>query len=475
MRRLALTQVSLPNTELPLTFCYNSHPSTSLLLHTMKITIYGSGYVGLVTGACLAQVGNDVLCVDIDKHKIQELSEGNISIYEPGLLSMVKENIAANRLKFTLSPKEGVEHGLFQFIAVNTPSLTDGSSDLTNVFQVAESIADNIDQYRIIVSKSTVPVGTSDKIRSFIKNRLLKRHSSTEFDIVSNPEFLKEGDAIDDFMKPDRIVVGSDNPRTAELMRQLYNPFNRSRDRMVIMDVRSSELTKYAANALLATKISFMNEIANMAELLNADIEQVRIGIGSDPRIGYHFIYPGCGYGGSCFPKDIQTLERTAHEIGYKAELLSAVEAVNYRQKQKPFEKLQRQYGESLKDKTIAVWGLSFKPNTDDMREASSRSLLEALWSIGTKVRAYDPAALNECLSIYGERDDLTLCSSANEALQGADALTIITEWQEFRSPDLMQIKETLRDPVIVDGRNLYNPNLMKDLGFTYYAIGRGA
>ncbi|MEK7989662.1 MAG: UDP-glucose/GDP-mannose dehydrogenase family protein [Thiotrichaceae bacterium] len=441
----------------------------------MKITIYGSGYVGLVTGACLAQVGNDVLCVDIDEQKIRQLKKGIISIYEPGLESMVNENIASERLKFTLSVQEGVKHGLFQFIAVDTPSLDNGSADLCNVFQVAESIAENMEQYRIIVSKSTVPVGTSDRIRKLITNKLLQRHISTEFDIISNPEFLKEGDAIDDFMKPDRIIIGSDNPRTSELMRQLYNPFNRSRDRLVIMDVRSSELTKYAANALLATKISFMNELANMAELLDADIEQVRIGIGSDPRIGYHFIYPGCGYGGSCFPKDIQTLKHTAKEIGYTAELLSAVEAVNYRQKEKPFEKLQRQYGESLKDKTIAVWGLSFKPNTDDMREASSRNLLESLWAIGASVRAYDPAATDECLSIYSNRDDLTLCSSANEALQGADALSIITEWQEFRSPDLMHIKEILKDPVIVDGRNLYNPKLMSDLGFTYYAIGRGA
>lgn len=441
----------------------------------MKITIYGSGYVGLVTGACLAQVGNDVLCVDIDEQKIQQLKKGIIPIYEPGLESMVNENITSERLKFTLSAQEGVKHGLFQFIAVDTPSLANGSADLSNVFQVAESIAETMEQYRIIVSKSTVPVGTSDKIHQLITNKLQQRHASTEFDIISNPEFLKEGDAIDDFMKPDRIIIGSDNPRTSELMRQLYNPFNRSRDRLVIMDVRSSELTKYAANALLATKISFMNELANMAELLDADIEQVRIGIGSDPRIGYHFIYPGCGYGGSCFPKDIQTLEHTAKEIGYTAELLSAVEAVNYRQKEKPFEKLQRQYGESLKDKTIAVWGLSFKPNTDDMREASSRNLLESLWSIGANIRAYDPAATDECWSIYGNRDDLTLCSSANEALQGADALSIVTEWQEFRSPDLMHIKETLKDPVIVDGRNLYNPKLMKELGFTYYAIGRGA
>ncbi len=369
----------------------------------MKVTIYGSGYVGLVTGACLAQVGNDVLCVDVDERKINMLLNGEIPIHEPGLDKMVKENIAAGRLKFTLSAAEGVAHGLFQFIAVGTPPDEDGSADLRYVLTVARSIAQHMDGYRIVVDKSTVPVGTADKVRAAMQEVLEQRAFNAEFDVVSNPEFLKEGAALDDFMKPDRIVIGTDNPRTTELMRELYAPFNRSRDRLVVMDIRSAELTKYAANAMLATKISFMNELANMAELLGADIENVRIGIGSDPRIGYHFIYPGCGYGGSCFPKDVQALERTAREIGYKAELLSAVEAVNYRQKDKPFEKLQQHYGANLEGKTVALWGLAFKPNTDDMREASSRTLMEALWKQGVKVQAFDPVAMEECTRIYGE------------------------------------------------------------------------
>ena len=332
-----------------------------------------------------------------------------------------------------------------------------------------------MNQYKIIIDKSTVPVGTGDRIKKLISKTLNQRDIDVEFDIVSNPEFIKEGDAIDDFMKPERIIIGADNPRTIELMRELYTPFNHSRDRVVSMDIRSAELTKYAANALLATKISFMNELSNIAELLNADIEQVRIGIGSDPRIGYHFIYPGCGYGGSSFPKDIQTLAKTAYEIGYNAELLNAVEAVNQRQKQKPFEKLQRQYGKSLKDKTIAIWGLSFKPNTDDMKDASSCTLMESLWEIGSNIQAYDPIASDACTKIYGDHRNLTLYSSANEALENADALVILTEWQEFRTPDFSHIKDTLTDTVIIDGRNLYNPQQMINLGFTYYAIGRGA
>lgn len=440
----------------------------------MKVTIYGSGYVGLVTGACLAQVGNDVLCVDVDERKIAMLNQGDIPIHEPGLDKLVKENMATGRLRFTLSAEEGVKHGLFQFIAVGTPPDEDGSADLRYVLTVARSIAQHMDTYRIVVDKSTVPVGTADKVRKAMQTVLEQRGAMLEFDVVSNPEFLKEGAAIDDFMKPDRIVIGTDNPRTTELMRELYAPFNRSHDRLVVMDIRSAELTKYAANAMLATKISFMNELANMAELLGADIEKVRIGIGSDPRIGYHFIYPGCGYGGSCFPKDVQALERTAREIGYKAELLTAVEAVNYRQKDKPFEKLQKHYGAHLEGKTIALWGLAFKPNTDDMREASSRALMERLWQQGCKVQAFDPVAMNECRRIYGERDDLVLCKSALEALEGADCLVIVTEWQQFRSPDFEQVKAKLTDPVIVDGRNLYNPEQMAKKGFTYYAIGRG-
>ncbi|MEZ5452131.1 MAG: UDP-glucose/GDP-mannose dehydrogenase family protein [Thiothrix sp.] len=440
----------------------------------MKVTIYGSGYVGLVTGACLAQVGNDVLCVDVDERKINMLLNGEIPIHEPGLDNMVKENIAAGRLNFTLSAEEGVRHGLFQFIAVGTPPDEDGSADLRYVLTVARSIAEHMDSYRIVVDKSTVPVGTADKVRAAMQAVLEARGVSIEFDVVSNPEFLKEGAAIEDFMKPDRIVIGADNPRTTELVRELYAPFNRSRDRLVVMDIRSAELTKYAANAMLATKISFMNELANMAELLGADIEKVRIGIGSDPRIGYHFIYPGCGYGGSCFPKDVQALERTAREIGYKAELLSAVEAVNYRQKEKPFEKLQKHYGSGLEGKTIALWGLAFKPNTDDMREASSRTLIEALWEKGCKVQAFDPVAMEECGRIYGERADLKLCKTAEEALNGADCLTIVTEWQQFRSPNFDMIKASLKDPVIVDGRNLYSPEQMAKKGITYYAVGRG-
>lgn len=440
----------------------------------MKVTIYGSGYVGLVTGACLAQVGNDVLCVDVDERKISMLLNGEIPIHEPGLDKMVQTNIAAGRLKFTLSAAEGVAHGLFQFIAVGTPPDEDGSADLRYVLTVARSIAQHMDGYRIVVDKSTVPVGTADRVRAAMLEVLEQRAFNAEFDVVSNPEFLKEGAALDDFMKPDRIVIGTDNPRTTELMRELYAPFNRSHDRLVVMDIRSAELTKYAANAMLATKISFMNELANMAELLGADIEKVRVGIGSDPRIGYHFIYPGCGYGGSCFPKDVQALERTAREIGYNAELLSAVEAVNYRQKNKPLEKLQKHYGANLEGKTVALWGLAFKPNTDDMREASSRNLMEALWKQGVTVQAFDPVAMEECTRIYGQRPDLKLCQTAEAALEGADCLVIVTEWQQFRSPDFEVIKSKLKDPVIVDGRNLYSPEQMAKKGITYYAIGRG-
>ncbi|HPE59660.1 MAG TPA: UDP-glucose/GDP-mannose dehydrogenase family protein [Thiolinea sp.] len=439
----------------------------------MKVTIYGSGYVGLVTGACLAQVGNDVLCVDVDENKIKRLKQGEIPIYEPGLDNMVRENARTGRLRFTLSAEEGVKHGLFQFIAVGTPPDEDGSADLRYVLEVANSIAQHMDKYRIVVDKSTVPVGTADKVRNAIHQRLEARGDNIEFDVVSNPEFLKEGAAIEDFMKPDRIVIGTDNPRTTELMRELYAPFNRNHERLVTMDIRSAELTKYAANAMLATKISFMNELSNMAEILGADIEKVRIGIGSDPRIGYSFIYPGCGYGGSCFPKDVQALERTAREIGYQAELLSAVEAVNYRQKKRPFAKLQQHFGD-LKGKTVAVWGLAFKPNTDDMREASSRTLMEQLWEAGATVRAFDPVAMEECERIYGRHEGLILCETAEQALEGADALAIVTEWQQFRSPDFDRIKATLHHPVIVDGRNLYDPEQVAAKGIHYYAIGRG-
>jgi UDPglucose 6-dehydrogenase len=440
----------------------------------MKITIYGSGYVGLVTGACLAQVGNHVLCVDVDPDKIARLERGEVPIYEPGLDRLVAENRQAGRLSFTLDAAEGVRHGLFQFIAVGTPPDEDGSADLRHVLTVARTIAEHMDEYRIVVNKSTVPVGTADRVREQIDTALAERGAEVEFDVVSNPEFLKEGAAIDDFMKPDRVVVGTDNPRTSELMRELYAPFNRNHDRVLIMDIRSAELTKYAANAMLATKISFMNELANLAERLGADIEEVRIGIGSDPRIGYHFIYPGCGYGGSCFPKDVKALERTAREIGYNAELLSAVENVNDRQKLRLFEKIQAHYQGDLNGRTVALWGLAFKPNTDDMREASSRVLMEALWSAGAHVRAYDPVSMEECRRIYGERADLTLCSSPEDALEGASALAIATEWKEFRSPDFDLLREGLSDSVVFDGRNLYDPQLMERAGIAYYAIGRG-
>jgi UDPglucose 6-dehydrogenase len=440
----------------------------------MNVTIYGSGYVGLVTGACLANVGNHVLCVDVDTAKIERLNHGEIPIFEPGLAEMVQDNINAGRMAFTLDPERGVEHGLFQFIAVGTPSDEDGSADLRHVLTVARSIAQHTSEYRIVVNKSTVPVGTADRVRQTLQDAMKARGIDVEFDVVSNPEFLKEGAAIDDFVKPDRIIIGTDNPRTAELMRALYAPFNRSHDRMLVMDQRSAELTKYAANAMLATKISFMNELANMAEKLGADIERVRRGIGSDPRIGYAFIYPGCGFGGSCFPKDVRALEYMARANDYQADLLTAVQTVNARQKQRLFEKLAAYFRNDLAEKTIALWGLAFKPNTDDMREASSRSLIEALWERGAKVRAYDPVAMDECRRLYGEREDLRLAESAEGVLDGADALAIVTEWNEFRSPNFDQIKRRLKHPAIFDGRNLYDPGMMQSLGFEYYAIGRG-
>ncbi len=439
----------------------------------MKVTVFGSGYVGLVTGACLADVGNDVICVDIDENKINMLNQGGVPIYEPGLDEIVRRNAAAGRLSFTTDVKEGVDHGLFQFIAVGTPPDEDGSADLQYVLAVAATIGEHMDEYKVIIDKSTVPVGTADKVREKVAELLKKKGKNHEFDIVSNPEFLKEGAAIDDFMKPDRIVIGTDNPRTTELLRALYAPFNRNHERLVVMDIRSAELTKYAANAMLATKISFMNELANLAERLGADIENVRIGIGSDPRIGYHFIYPGCGYGGSCFPKDVKALERTAKEVGYNAELLSAVESVNNRQKEVLYNKISNHFNGDLKGKTFALWGLSFKPNTDDMRDAPSRVLMEALWEAGAKVQAYDPEAMEEAKRIYGERTDLQLCDAPETALKGADALVVVTEWKVFRSPNFELIKQELGTATLFDGRNLYDPGMMDKLGFTYYAIGR--
>ena len=440
----------------------------------MRLTVFGSGYVGLVTGVCLAEVGNNVLCVDVDQRKIDMLKRGESPIYEPGLDDLLKKNIEAGRIKFTTDPAEGVNHGLFQFIAVGTPPDEDGSADLKYVLAVAEAIGKQMTEYRVVVTKSTVPVGTADKVKAKIDETLKRRGVHVEFDVVSNPEFLKEGAAINDFMKPDRIVVGTDNPRTGELLKALYDPFTRNRERMIVMDVRSSELTKYAANAMLATKISFMNELANLAERMGADIEKVRLGIGSDPRIGYHFIYPGCGYGGSCFPKDVQALSRSASDHDFEASLLNAVEHVNKRQKSVVFEKLNKFFGGDLSGKTIAVWGLAFKPNTDDMREAPSRTLMESLWDAGAKVRAYDPVASEETHRIYGDRADLQLVKSSTEALKGADALAIVTEWQEFRSPDFELIKSALSQPVIFDGRNLYDPAFVKRFGLKYFAIGRG-
>ncbi|WP_177420784.1 UDP-glucose dehydrogenase family protein [endosymbiont of Lamellibrachia barhami] len=439
----------------------------------MKVTIFGSGYVGLVTGACLAEVGNDVVCVDVDPAKIDLLNSGGIPIYEPGLEAMVQRNREAGRLTFTLDPKKGVEHGLFQFIAVGTPPDEDGSADLQYVTAVAHSIAEHMTEYRVIIDKSTVPVGTGDKVAAVVRATQAERGVEVEFDVVSNPEFLKEGAAIDDFMRPDRIVVGTDNPRTGELLRALYAPFNRNHERVMVMDIRSAELTKYAANALLATKISFMNELSNIADALGADIEHVRVGIGSDPRIGYQFIYPGCGYGGSCFPKDVQALEKTALSVGYTPRILNAVEATNHAQKRVVFDKVNSYFDGNLKGKTFALWGLAFKPNTDDMRAASSRVMMELLWDAGAKVQAFDPVAVEESQRIYGERDDLVYAEDAMGALEGADALVIMTEWTQFRSPDFDTVKSMLKSPVIFDGRNLFEPETVTQAGLSYLAIGR--
>ena len=440
----------------------------------MRITVHGTGYVGLVTGACIAQAGNHVICVDIDDAKVAALNAGEIPIYEPGLAEIVRRNHAAGRLNFTTDVAAGVRHGELQFIAVGTPKNEDGSADLRHVLTVAGTIGQYMTDYKVVVDKSTVPVGTADRVHEAIAAVLAKRKAEVEFDVVSNPEFLKEGAAVADFMKPDRIIVGTESARAADLLRQLYEPFSRSHDKLIVMDVRSAELTKYAANVMLATKISLMNELANIAERYGADIEQVRVGIGSDPRIGYSFIYPGCGYGGSCFPKDVHALIRSAEEIGYDAELVRAVDSVNNRQKHSLFHKISAHFGGQLKGRTLALWGLAFKPNTDDMREAPSRVLMEALWAAGAKVRAYDPQSMPETGRIYGSRPDLKLCASAEEALQGADALVIVTEWQEFRSPDFDQIRKALSGPVIFDGRNLYDPKLLAKQGFAHYAIGRG-
>lgn len=440
----------------------------------MKITIFGTGYVGLVTGACLADVGHHVLCVDVDHDKIEKLRNGHIPIYEPGLEEIVRHTVEAGRLAFTTDAEEAVRYGQLQFIAVGTPPDEDGSADLQYVLAVAKTIGQYMDDYKVVIDKSTVPVGTGDKVRAMVQAQLDRRGLELEFDVVSNPEFLKEGAAVSDFMKPDRIVVGTDSERAAELLREVYYPFNRNHDRMIFMDIRSAELTKYAANSMLATKISFMNEIANLAERLGADIEAVRRGIGSDPRIGYHFIYPGCGYGGSCFPKDVQALTRTARDCGYEARLLNAVEEVNRAQKHVLFDKISHYFKGDLKGKVVALWGLAFKPNTDDMREASSRALMEDLWQAGATVQAFDPEAMKEAQRIYGDHPGLMLCGTKEQALKGADVLAICTEWKEFRSPDFDEIARALREAVIFDGRNLYEPEMVERHGFVYYAIGRG-
>jgi UDPglucose 6-dehydrogenase len=440
----------------------------------MKVTVFGTGYVGLVTGTCLAEMGNQVVCVDIDSAKVDGLNKGQIPIFEPGLTPLVVQNHQEGRLQFTTDAESAVAHADIIFIAVGTPPDEDGSADLQYVLAVADTIGRHLTHYAVVVNKSTVPVGTADRVEAGIAVVLAARNADIDYDVVSNPEFLKEGDAVKDCMRPDRIVIGSKSIKALDLLKKLYAPFNRNHDRIVAMDVRSAELTKYAANAMLATKISFMNEMANIAERVGADIEMVRHGIGSDPRIGYSFIYPGAGYGGSCFPKDVQALERTARQYGYEAHILAAVEAVNERQKDKLFELISRHFQKGLQGKTFAVWGLSFKPNTDDMRAASSRNLLASLWNAGAKVQAFDPEAMHEAERIFGQRDDLILVGTANAALQNADALVVVTEWKNFRSPDFVQLKQQLSAAVVFDGRNIYDPETVEQAGIAYYGIGRG-
>ena len=443
----------------------------------MKLSIFGTGYVGLVTGACLAEVGHDVVCADVDEQKIARLRAGEVPIFEPGLEAIVARNASEGRLRFTTDAAAAVKHAELQFIAVGTPPDQDGSADLSYVLAVAESIGRHMAGYKVIVNKSTVPVGTADRVRERVAAVLAQRDVQMPFDVVSNPEFLKEGAAVGDFLKPDRIVIGTRSPEAQARMRELYEPFNRNHERTQFMDVRSAELTKYAANVMLASRISLMNELANMAELLGADIEEVRKGIGADPRIGHHFIYPGCGFGGSCFPKDVRALQRTAQSIGYEASLLQAIETVNARQKTRLFAKVADHLGgaAALRGKTIAVWGLSFKPNTDDMREAPSRTLMEALWDAGAKVQTFDPVAMDETRRIYGDRPDLVLARDKYAALEGADALVICTEWQQFRAPDFDEMGGRLARKLIVDGRNLYQPEKLRAQGWTYDPIGRPA
>ncbi len=439
----------------------------------MKVTVIGTGYVGLVSGACLAEVGNNVLCLDVNAEKIAILQQGGIPIFEPGLEDMVRRNVSAGRLHFTTDVEKAAQHGVVQFIAVGTPPDEDGSADLQYVLAAARSIGRHMNEYRLIVDKSTVPVGTADKVRTAVHEELTQRGLALDFGVASNPEFLKEGAAIEDFMRPDRIVIGTDNEKATDLMRKLYAPFQRNHERLVVMDVRSAELTKYAANAMLATRISFMNELANLAEKLGADIEAVRQGIGSDTRIGYHFLYSGCGYGGSCFPKDVQALRRTAAENGVPMRVIDAVEAANEAQKHLLLSKIIARFGADLRGRRFALWGLAFKPNTDDMREAPSRVLMEGLWQRGAQVVAFDPVAAHETRRIYGEHPQLQLVDTPEAALVGADALAIVTEWKVFRSPDFVQIAAALKSPIVFDGRNLYDPVQLRELGFEYFGIGR--
>jgi UDPglucose 6-dehydrogenase len=442
----------------------------------MRIAVFGVGYVGLVQAAVLADVGNQVVCVDVNAARIADLQRGIIPIYEPGLAAMVQKNLDEKRIEFTTDITAGVQASDVIFIAVGTPPGEDGSADLQYVLAVAQSIAEHMQSYKVVVTKSTVPVGTAQKVQQRISDVLRLRGVALEFDVVSNPEFLKEGSAVSDCMRPDRIILGLDNPHSeaAELLKELYAPFSRNHEKLIFMDVKSAELTKYAANGMLATKISFMNEMANLAERLGADIEMVRKGIGSDPRIGYHFIYPGCGYGGSCLPKDVKALIRTGEDAAYPLQLLQAVDRVNEAQKSRLFEYLWRAFDGDLAGKTIALWGLAFKPNTDDMREASSLVLMEHLWRHQVTVQAYDPKAMEETQQRLGTTPLLRLMGTKEAALQGADALVICTEWQQFRSPDFDAIKQSLRQPIVVDGRNLYDPARMKKRGFRYFAIGRG-
>lgn len=439
----------------------------------MKLTIFGTGYVGLVQAAVMAEVGHDVLCMDIDQAKIDQLQQGQVGIYEPGLAELVREGVAAGHLRFTHDVAEAVQHGAVQFIAVGTPPGPDGGADLSGVFAVAEGIARHRSEPVIIVEKSTVPVGTGDRLKAHIAAQLAQSGKQLAFTIVSNPEFLKEGSALNDCRRPDRIILGGEDEAALEVMREIYAPFNRNHDRILCMNLRSAELTKYAANCMLATKISFINQIAELAENLGADIEAIRKGIGADPRIGYHFIYPGAGYGGSCFPKDVKALVHTAGSVDFDARLLKSVEAVNQLQKRLLHAKLVKHFG-SLAGRTIGLWGLAFKPRTDDMREAPSRELMEAVWADGGRIRAYDPVAAQECRRIYGERADLELVDSPEAACAGADALAIVTEWRVFHSPSFERLRRLLKNPVIVDGRNLYDPAQLRRAGFAYYAIGRG-